>query len=83
MLLLRRMAFGAQPMSKLPKMPKDLAPIGEDIVRWTAEIIGPQSAAQKALNDAQRRKEEGGNPVFLYSWKEASIFVMDFGCLDV
>lgn len=60
-------------------MPSDTTPISEDVVRRTAKIIGPNSAAQRALDEVERRLKEGQkNPVILHSRKAASFFVMDY-----
>ena len=38
---------------------KKLEPISEDVVKRTAEILGPLSATAQALKDAERRRAAG------------------------
>lgn len=42
-----------------------LIPVSEDAVKAVAKIVGPHSAAAKALLDAERRRQAGEKVEFL------------------
>lgn len=52
---------------------KNLEPISEEVVKTTAEILGPHSATAQALKDAERRRAAGETVEFFKAGH--SIFV--------
>ena len=58
-------------------MPKDAALVDREVLETVAREFGRNSAAQQALNEADRIEAEGQTPVFFKSG--ATIFVVDAG----
>ena len=52
-----------------------LEPISEEVLKQTAKIVGPQSAARQALDDATKRRAAGQEVMF--ARQGASILVID------
>lgn len=50
-----------------------LTPVSEEVVKMTAKVVGPQSAAAQALTDADRRRQAGETVTFFKAGR--SIFV--------
>lgn len=61
------------------KFPPDMELIDEANVKRVAGVIGANSAAQKALADADAMRARGATPAFGYSRQHSCYVVFDAG----
>lgn len=61
------------------KFPTDMELIDEATVKRVAGVVGSDSAAQKALDDAEAMRARGATPAFGYSRAHSCYVIFDAG----